>query len=409
MKVLHLNTWYAYGSTGKLVQSIHERCLSKGLDSFVIFGRGKDYSNARDKKRIFKGSYTLESKFNSVLSRFNGIMYGGCFLSTKKTIHLINKINPDLIHIHCTNSFVLNNYKLFKFLGLNGYKVVITLHAEYLYTGACSHTFSCTQWIDGCKKCPNLKFANRSVFFDRTPTSWKKMNKALSYIRINDRKIVSVSDWLRENALKSQTFRKDDIRIIGNGINTNIFNYRRADNQFGYLRDKYSKILLFITPDFHADKGDLKGGDYFLKIAEHFKNKSDYLFILVSHKKTNYNFEYFPNIKNIQIKTQNELAQLYSITDVTLMLSRRETFSLVTAESISCGTFVAGFKSGGPESIALKEYSKFFEQGDLKNLLLFLENFEAGEKRSIDYYKDEKMADEYIALYKELLKKDERK
>ena len=110
MKVIQLNTWYAEGSTGKLVESLHEGYLSYGFDSYVIYGRG-DHKGI---KNVIKGSYTLESKICSVFSRLTGVMYGGCYFSTKRILKLIKKINPDVIHIHCINSFVLNNYKFFK-------------------------------------------------------------------------------------------------------------------------------------------------------------------------------------------------------------------------------------------------------------------------------------------------------
>lgn len=65
-------------------------------------------------------------------------------------------------------------------------------------------------------------------------------------------------------------------------------------------------------------------------------------------------------------KSREELASLYSVANVTLMLSKRETYSMVTAESLCCGTPVVGFLAGGPESIAIEKFSAFVEYGDLK-------------------------------------------
>ena len=38
------------------------------------------------------------------------------------------------------------------------------------------------------------------------------------------------------------------------------------------------------------------------------------------------------------VKEQKSLAKLYSMADVTLLTSQRETFSMVIAESLCCGT-----------------------------------------------------------------------
>lgn len=54
--------------------------------------------------------------------------------------------------------------------------------------------------------------------------------------------------------------------------------------------------------------------------------------------------------------------------DVLLLCSQKETFSLACAESLCCGTPVAGFKSGAPEAIFKGPYAVFVEYGDLQAL-----------------------------------------
>lgn len=407
MKVLQINTWYKSGSTGKIVESLHTFLTENNVDSYVLFGRGQLSKEDKKTNKIFKTSNSLEAKTNSVLSRFSGIMYGGCFFSTKKAFKVIKRIKPDVIHIHCTNSFIINNYKLFEFLGKNKYKVVITLHAEYLFTGSCSHSLDCKQWIGGCQKCPRLKQATRSLVFDRTKTAWKKMNKSISSIDVSNRSIVAVSSWLKDNAKESKTFRNDKIVVIPNGIDTSIFKYYgKTDNDFYKFKDKYKKVLLYVTPNFSSKNTDIKGGDYFLKIVDQLSLNNDVLFIVAGGNKYNYDFSKKKNVLYVgNIVNQKELAKLYSACDATLMLSRKETYSLVTAESISCGTRVIGFKSGGPESIADPEHSRFFEFGDIDSVLEEIKNLPMNEeKKNSLVYSDSKMNREYFELYKKLLK-----
>ena len=52
-----------------------------------------------------------------------------------------------------------------------------------------------------------------------------------------------------------------------------------------------------------------------------------------------------------KVTDQKKLAKLYSLADMTLLTSRKETFSMVTVESLCCGTPVVGFRAGGPEQI----------------------------------------------------------
>ena len=86
-----------------------------------------------------------------------------------------------------------------------------------------------------------------------------------------------------------------------------------------------------------------------------------------------------------------------------------------TAESLCCGTPVVGFKAGGPESIALLEYSQFCEYGDIQTLKEKLEEVleikltEQNKKEISDIakqkYEKERMANSYFEIYKGLLQK----
>ena len=108
-----------------------------------------------------------------------------------------------------------------------------------------------------------------------------------------------------------------------------------------------------------------------------------------------------------RVDDQAVLAKFYSIADVCLLTSLRETFSMVTAESLCCGTPVVGFKAGGPESIALPDYSSFVEQGDDDALERELRNMLEShyDKKTISLtahstYNDIKMCKEYLRIYK---------
>ena len=85
MKILQVNCVYMEESTGKIVYDIHNELLKSGNDSIICYGRGNEY--------IENGVYRLCSntyaRINKAISKINGIMYGGCFYSTRRLIKII--------------------------------------------------------------------------------------------------------------------------------------------------------------------------------------------------------------------------------------------------------------------------------------------------------------------------------
>ena len=86
---------------------------------------------------------------------------------------------------------------------------------------------------------------------------------------------------------------------------------------------------------------------------------------------------------------------------------------MVTVESLCCGTPVAGFQAGGPESIALSEYSCFVEYGNIDALveavreMLKRERDKAGiSKIAHARYSKEKMTERYLEVYNRLIDKN---
>ena len=84
---------------------------------------------------------------------------------------------------------------------------------------------------------------------------------------------------------------------------------------------------------------------------------------------------------------------------------------MVTAESLCCGTPIAGFKAGAPETISIPEYSKWVEYGDIKSLrnavleILKMDiNKDELSNLAKTLYDRKVMVENYINVYKRLLK-----
>lgn len=404
MKVLQVNCVYEMGSTGKIVAEIHSELVKRGIQSVVCYGRGPK----ADRENIYKTCGEFYAKTNHLVARLRGQLFGGCNLSTARLISVIRQEKPDVVHLQCINGYFVNIPKLITWLKKNHIKTVLTLHAEFMFTANCGHARGCEKWKTGCGKCPQLRTELKSFGIDGTHRSWKKMYAAFSGFQKN-LIVTSVSPWLMSRAEQSPILKDKRHSVVMNGLNTEIFHRYNTE----ILRRKYPKdvkIVLFATTCLTDDINDIKGGHYIIELAKSLEEEPIQILVAGDYDKT---LNLPVNMVMLgRIEEQNVLAEYYSMADVTVLASQRETFSMVTVESLCCGTPVVGFEAGGPESIALPKYSIFVRQGDvdgLKDALFTMlqkkVNSELLEREARQSYSGEKMTNEYIAVYKSLLEK----
>lgn len=402
MKVLQVNCVYKKGSTGKITYDIHSELLKQGIESVVCYGRGEKINEPHVYKTCGEGY----SKINHLLSELTGVMYGGCFFSTIKLIKIIKKEKPDVVHLQCINGYFVNIYRLVTWLKKHDVKTVLTLHAEFMYTANCGHALDCDKWQTGCGHCPRLKPETKSFFIDGTHKSWMKMKKAFDGFNYN-LIVTSVSPWLMERAKLSPILNDKRHEVVLNGVNTDVFHFYDTSELRSQMGLNGVKVIFHATPSFDDNIKSLKGGYYVLKLAEKMLDENVKFVVAGNHPdglKVPSNVILLGKVAN-----QELLAKYYSMADVTLLTSKKETFSMVTAESLCCGTPVVGFKAGAPEQIAIPEYSSFVDFGDLdslreevkkkilSNILIDKLVLEANKK-----YSKNKMVIDYVSVYNEL-------
>ena len=398
MRLLQINCVFAAGSTGKIVYAIHEYAKKLDDESFVIFGRGPKSTDPH----VFRNTPWIVRKAQSFRSRITGFPYGGCIWGTARALQIIRKVNPDIVHIHCMNAYMVNIYRILEYLKKNHIPTVLTNHAEFMYTGGCTHTVDCDKWLTGCHTCDKISKEHPiSYFFDRTEKEWILLKHA--YEGFEKLTVCCVSDWVRERACQSPFYAAHPVITVLNGLNTDVFHYTDPSRLRKELGLEGKKIVVHVTPDFYSV---IKGGQHVIEMANRFP---DVEFVIVGSDAKD---ESIPaNCHFIgKITDQALLAQYYSMGDVCLLTSVRETFSMVCAESLCCGTAVVGFKSGGPELISLPGYSAFVEQGkdeQLENALREMLNTayskEATSEEAIKAYGQDTMCKNYYKVYKDML------
>lgn len=405
MNVMQINCVYQNGSTGKIVCDIHRILQKEGCGSVVCYGRGTKSGDTE----VYKTCGEVQARLNKLYARLTGVKFGGCFFSTRKLLRKIKKVKPDIVHLHCINGYFVNIFRLIKYLKKHHIKTILTLHAEFMYTANCSYAIDCEKWRSGCGSCKRAKEETHTILFDRTDISWEKMKQAFN--GFEDLLVVAVSPWVQSRAQQSPMLNDKRHMTILNGINTEIFSLR--ENQFVKknlgLADK--KIVFHVTSEFSECQEHIKGGYFVIKIAEYFLEVDPNVMFVVAGTCNN-KLNLPANVILLgNVSDQRKLAEYYSMSDITLLTSKRETFSMVVAESLCCGTPVVGFEAGAPEMITIESFSSFVPYGDIRLLIdevkryLYFEYFDENHisKVAKQKYNSKMMGYEYLRLYKELI------
>lgn len=390
-----------FGSTGKIIRDTATVLKTKGWQTVLCVPKQTQDNALFDK--VYAVSMNYEQGLYYRLGKVTGNKYGIAPISTSKVITAIKNEIPDLVHVHCANGCFVNLYKLFNYLKENGIPTVVTNHAEFYYTGYCDHAYGCNKWQTGCGGCHQ-----KNALIDKTAWSWKMMKKAFSGF---DKLIItSVSPWVYSRSSSSPILEGVKQVIVENGTNTDVFKVY-DEKQAGWIAERSAnpKTILHVTAHFYGES-EKKGSRYVLELARRLKDTT----ILIAGPHDDVKVP--ENVKLLgRISNQIELAQLYSVADLSIVTGERETFSMPVVESLCCGTPVVGFKAGGPESIAIEEFSEFFDYGDIMMMerkirnkwLSFKETVSAKiiSKAGFKKYSKYVMAAKYMEVYENLMER----
>jgi len=401
MKVMQVNVVAGSGSTGRIVTDIHIGLVQRGVGSLVYYGRGRSSGDPSIRKLAPESVMKLQSLW----SRITRFAYSGCPVSTYSLLRAMSQEKPDVVHLHCLNGSTVDIYRLLSYLEQMNIVTVLTMHAEFMYTGGCGYALDCDRWIAGCHHCPSIGgHRPASWFFDRTREEWLLMKRAIT--SFHNLRTVAVSQWVAERAKRSPFFSDKKISVVHNGIDAE-HTFRPSNVQaLRQLHDiKDEKIVLHVTPNFHSP---IKGGRYVIDVAHHLHERFGGQVKVIIVGVTGPLHGLPSNVVTVRhTSSAVELAAYYSLAAVTMLTSQRETYSMVCAESLSCGTPVVGFLAGGPESIALPEWSEFVPHGDTDALVeaVICQLSRRDQRKELaaaasQEYSSQKMVESYLDVYR---------
>ena len=327
MKVLMINSVSGYGSTGSICVDIAEELEKQGHECFIAYGQVK-----KGYPKVYKIGTVLENHLHNIGSRVFGKQGYFTKSGTKKLVKFIKDYDPDIIHLHNLHGNYLNLEILFDFFLKIQKPIVWTLHDCWAFTGKCAHytNVSCYKWKNECNSCPQVHQYPASLFLDRSKTMFYDKKKWFNYIKKTS--IITVSNWLNEQLGESfLKFHKNE--TIYNWVDHETFTLNFETSFIEGLGLDIKKFtVLLVSASWYSN--DNKTDDA-INLAD--KLGSNYQVVLVGNLKIKRNIP--KNIITIPyVDGKSELAQLYAFSNVYVHLSTEDTFGLVIAEALSCGT-----------------------------------------------------------------------
>ncbi len=342
MTIVQINSECGHGSTGKIAVSISKLLTQKGIENYIFYSG----NHKSDYPLGIQINSKLDLRVHQLLSRVCGDQGWHSHLATKKMIHKLDQIQPDVVHLHNVHGYYLNIPMLFQYLKKQKIKVIWTFHDCWPITGHCTHFINngCMKWKTECYGCPNKRAYPYSLLFDRSCALYHRKKEL--FTGFDDMVIVTPSQWLAD-IVKESFLKNCRLKVVPNGINLSIFHPVESDMRKQYHCEGKTVILGVASVWSNA-----KGLDIFCELAK--RLPCSYQIVMVgTNEKVD---EILPkNIISIhRTQNQEELAKIYSMADLFLNPTRADNYPTVNLEAIACGTPVITFKTGGsPESAGM--------------------------------------------------------
>ena len=388
MKTLfQINCTSNWGSTGKIAEQIGLCAKTHDWECYMAYGRSSNPS-ALNNIKVGNMFWTVEHFIENRLLDNEGL---ASRIPTKRLLKEIDKIHPDVVHLHNIHDHWLNYRILFEYLAEKQIPVVWTFHDCWAFTGHCCHFVEsgCEKWKTECGECPM-----RNRFRDRSRENF--LLKKTLFSANKNITIVPCSEWMagfvRESFLKGKR-----IQVIHNGVDLNVFKPSTESNSDGKFR------ILAVSNVWPKSKGlaDI------VKLRGMLPSEYEITVVGLNEKQV----KSLPvGITGIQ-RTQNvqELAGLYSSSDVLINTTYADTFPTVNLEALACGTPVITYRTGGSSEAVDENTGAVVEQGNLDALCEKIKEFSHigfkqlhsidCRKRAEECFDKDKCFEKYIELY----------
>ena len=392
MRIVQINQ-FSYKAAGNIMMNLHKELLNRGIDSYVVWGRGREAENEHE----YYMNDPVGVRMHGVYTRATDRTGFGSTRATKKLLNWLDAIQPDIIHLHCIHGYYINIKLLFEYIRQNAIRVIWTQHDCWAFTGHCAYFdgIGCEKWRAGCEKCEQLHTYPAS-YVDASKENWNDKKNLFTGLDIT---IVTPCSWLK-GVIEQSFLNEYIIQVIYNGIDTNVF--RPTQGLFRKEKQLDDKLIILGVASEWTERKGLKD---LIKLSQKL-DKEKYQVVVVGL--TQKQFKNIPDNIIALERTNNvgELVDIYSSADLFFNPTYEDNFPTTNLEALACGTSVLTYQTGGsPESIK-SGCGLVVKKGDIDACIDYIHSFEKNNdikasKLDERVFSVESMLNKYWELYHE--------
>lgn len=365
-KLLQINVTANWGSTGKIAEAIGNAAIAQGWESYIAYGRMANTSAST----LIKVGNRCDQLWHGVVSRLFDRHGLASRHATRQLVEEIERIQPDIIHLHNIHGYYLNYQTLFDYLKKADRPVVWSLHDCWSFTGHCSHfvTAGCERWKTQCHDCPLLgKEYPKSWVVDRSQKNYLQKRKAFTDVK--QLVLVPVSQWLA-GLVKESFLGSYPIHCIQNGIDLQQFIPcgERTDVLMKWGINPTTRVVLGVASVWEKRKGF----DDMMALWQYLSKEYTIVLVGVTDKQKAALPDGIVGIN--RTNDVRELAELYSAADVYVNPTYADTFPTTNLEALACGTPVVTYRTGGSSEAVDEATGRVVEVGDVAALAVVVQD-----------------------------------
>ena len=360
MKVLHIVSGNLEEGAARGALNLHLALMQNGIKSAllidgIIGDKHLDFQKNQSRPRYIRAQLTRRINHLPTLfyrarqkQKFTNVIVGKKLSKDRR----IGKY--DVLHFHWVDSAAFD----FKDLEEISQPIVWTLRDMWPFTGGCHYTYQCKGYLDNCGSCPQLS-SNKALDLSLSNIKTKILvKKSIKY--------VAVSNWLKQRALESSVMKLQNIDVIYNGVDTEVFYPEEEKSIRERFQIQENKLIVLVGAIDLIDK--YKGLEILIKALSMIEMD----FVVLSFGKTPIESKLGGHIKVYDLgylRDPHDLAKVYNTADLFVSASISEAFGKTVAESLACGTPVVCFSDTGSAEIVIDgKTGAIARNGDVKNL-----------------------------------------